>query len=200
MLTNFILVGLFLTFVNCDKSIEHTSEIENLEILLKHTTPYEEPLQFITLEVLKKRQDAAMKKDFHIMYAKQYANKYSIDPDLILSIMEIESSCRWYVVSPVGAMGLMQLMPGTANEMGVSNPFDIKQNIMGGTKYFSRMMSMFDNDTTLALAAYNSGPGIVIRYGVISQCEVYVDKVMRAFHKRKCKDKNRNIEDHHEKG
>lgn len=92
------------------------------------------------------------------------ATKYAISEKLIQSVIQAESNYRPDAVSPAGAQGLMQLMPATARELGVSDPFDVDQNIDGGSRYLRKMMDRFGGDITLALAAYNAGPGTVQRY------------------------------------
>ncbi|MCL2840594.1 MAG: lytic transglycosylase domain-containing protein [Defluviitaleaceae bacterium] len=95
------------------------------------------------------------------------ALRHNLDPSLIRAVIRVESSYRHDAVSHAGAMGLMQLMPGTAASLGVVDPFDIRQNIDGGTRYLRQLLDMFDNDLTLALAAYNAGQGAVRRHGGI---------------------------------
>jgi soluble lytic murein transglycosylase-like protein len=99
------------------------------------------------------------------------ASRHNIDPNLVRAVIRAESNYRHDAVSHAGAMGLMQLMPGTASSLGVTNPFDISQNIEGGTSYLRRMMDMFDEDVDLALAAYNAGSGAVRRHGGIPPFE-----------------------------
>ncbi|HTH50794.1 MAG TPA: lytic transglycosylase domain-containing protein [Pyrinomonadaceae bacterium] len=92
------------------------------------------------------------------------SRRYSIDPLLIYSQMNQESSFKLRALSKKGASGLMQLMPFTAKRMGVTNIYDPQQNIEGGVKYMRVLLNMFDNDLVLALAGYNAGEGAVIKY------------------------------------
>ncbi len=112
---------------------------------------------------------------------KQAADKYGISENLIKSVIRTESAGKYNAVSPVGAKGLMQLMDGTASDMGVRDSFDPVQNIMGGTKYLRYLLDRFGNDTTTALAAYNAGPGNVEKYGGVppfNETQNYVKKVL----------------------
>ncbi len=92
------------------------------------------------------------------------ARKFSLPEKLIESVIQAESNFRVDAVSPAGAQGLMQLMPATARELGVTDPFDVQQNIDGGAKYLRQMLDRFGGDLKVALAAYNAGPGTVQKY------------------------------------
>ena len=96
---------------------------------------------------------------------EEAASKYEMDANLIRAVMQAESAFHPYAVSRAGAEGLMQLMPDLADEMGVSNVFDPRDNIMGGARYLKRLLDYHDGNLDLALASYNAGPGNVERYG-----------------------------------
>lgn len=93
------------------------------------------------------------------------ANRFGIDPYLVFLVIEKESRFHTRAVSPKGAMGLMQLMPGTARRLGVRKPFDAAENIRGGTQYMRELMDMFGGKVDLVLASYNAGEGAVLKYG-----------------------------------
>jgi soluble lytic murein transglycosylase-like protein len=118
------------------------------------------------------------------------AARYKVDADLITSVIAVESNFDPKALSPKNARGLMQLLPETAERLGVQNIYDPQENIDAGTRYLRELLQMYNNDLALALAAYNAGPERVQQYGRVPPFEEtlsYVRRVKRSYEKTKSK-------------
>ncbi|MGN0342512.1 MAG: lytic transglycosylase domain-containing protein [Roseburia sp.] len=112
---------------------------------------------------------------------QEAADTYDVPVELLTAMAKQESNFRADATSAAGAMGIMQLMPATAEALGCENPYDARENIMAGAKYISQLLQKYDGDTSLALAAYNAGSGNVAKYGGIppfAETQNYVQKVL----------------------
>jgi soluble lytic murein transglycosylase-like protein len=112
------------------------------------------------------------------------SREYRMSPGLVKAVIHVESKFDPRAISRRGARGLMQLMPGTAGELGVRDPFNPWQNIDGGTRYLQQMVERFDGDLRLGLAAYHAGPAKVVQYGGIPPYRAtrqYVDRVLKLY-------------------
>jgi soluble lytic murein transglycosylase-like protein len=114
--------------------------------------------------------------------------RHQIDPDFINSVIRAESGFHSNAVSRKGAQGLMQLMPGTASDLGVTNPFDPNSNVEGGTKYLRELLEKYDFDPVKALAAYNAGSTRVDKYHGVPpyyETQAYIARIIRDYNRRK---------------
>jgi soluble lytic murein transglycosylase-like protein len=120
---------------------------------------------------------------------RYYGGQYGVDPFLIYCTMAQESSFSTGATSPKGAQGLMQLMPDTAARYGVTNPYDVAQNIKGGTRYLKDLLKMFNGRVDLALAGYNAGEGAVMKYGntipPYTETRNYVRLILKRYNTKK---------------
>lgn len=115
-------------------------------------------------------------------YIHEASRKFGLDESLIKAVIAAESAARVDALSPKNAKGLMQLMDGTALEMGVQNVWDPRENILGGSRYLRKMLQRHQGDVVLALASYNAGPGAVDRFNGVPpfrETHTYIERVLR---------------------
>jgi soluble lytic murein transglycosylase-like protein len=120
------------------------------------------------------------------------SGRHHLDPDFVNSVIHAESNFNSHAVSPKGAQGLMQLMPGTASRLGVQNSFDAGANVEGGTRYLRELLERYNFDVVKALAAYNAGPGRVEQYHGVPpyyETQAYVARIIRDFNRKKLAEK-----------
>ena len=144
-------------------------EVPTLEVIAQESSSSATPSKFINLAVGRAQVDEIV---------EQSAAVHGVDPLLVRSVMQVESNYNPNALSPKGAMGLMQLMPSTAKQLGVTNAFDVRQNIEGGVKFLRYLKSQF-NDDRLVLAAYNAGEGAVKKHGWIPPYPETIDYVYK---------------------
>jgi soluble lytic murein transglycosylase-like protein len=124
---------------------------------------------------------------------REASARRQLDPDFVNSVIKAESNFYPRAVSPKGAQGLMQLMPGTAAKLGVIDPFDPRANVEAGTTYLSELLDLYNNDPIRALAAYNAGPQRVQQYHGVPpyrETKLYIARIVRDFNAKKAKQKS----------
>jgi len=145
--------------------------------------PIDESYKLILDSKIPEEYDIPSKKELR-EYVATASEEYGIPETLIYAVIRIESGGDETARSHEGALGLMQLMPSTAESLGVENPYEPRENIMGGSRYLKRMLNTFDGDLSHALAAYNAGPGSVHEHNGIppfQETEEFVKRVRSAF-------------------
>lgn len=132
--------------------------------------------------------DAPTSNRFHLYFSEQgnldqviryYAQRFGLEVALLCAVIKVESDYDPRAISSKGAMGLMQLIPGTAADLAVSDPLDVNENIRGGCQYLKQMLTQFSGDLDLALAAYNAGPNAVRRYNGIPPYQETINYVRK---------------------
>lgn len=167
------------------KLAEIQSQLPSYVRILKDTAPNFEKV--LNNEINEPSYNQSVSSNDYSRLIEAASKKYNISSNLINAVIRAESGFNPNAVSKTGAMGLMQLMPGTARALGVKDAFDPRQNIDGGVRYLRDMLSEFGGNLELALAAYNAGPNSVKKYGGIppyEETQNYVRKIMTSLKSR----------------
>ena len=163
---------------------------DQIERFEKDTTPPPPALPAYTApatRVAPQKQEALTREALNQVVSGA-GERNQIDPDFINSVIRAESGFHQNAVSRKGALGLMQLMPGTASQLGISNPFDPNSNVEGGTKYLRDLLVKYNFDVNKALAAYNAGPKRVDQYHGVPpyfETQAYISRIIRDFNRQK---------------
>ena len=182
-----------MNLTSLDITLQRISSIESqFQSLMSYGAPTQKPTEDFQ-KILnssienKKNPTPASRSEINNLIDK-YAEQAGLDGDFVKAVINQESGFNPNATSKCGAMGLMQLMPGTAKGLGVTNAYDPEQNIQGGTKYLKGLLDRFDNNKSLALAAYNAGPNAVKKYGGIppyQETQNYVKNVLGKYERMK---------------
>lgn len=177
-----------MNLTSLDITLQRINAIENqFQSLFSYGAGPDEDFQKILDSSISDKKTETSRSEINELIEK-YADKNGLDSDFVKAVIKQESGFNPNATSKCGAMGLMQLMPSTAEGLGVTNAYDAEQNIEGGTKYLKGLMDRFDNNKSLALAAYNAGPNAVKKYGGIPpymETQNYVKNVLSSYDKMK---------------
>ncbi len=157
-----------LEIANCMILIERSGTHETLECNNKMPTVVFNRASLVKYKINKPKSRANLSNSFSTEYDREIiliSEKHKVDPYLVKAVIKAESNFNPNAVSPKNAQGIMQLIPETASDYGVDDPFDAKDNMEGGVQYLKDLLDYFDGDLKLSLAAYNAGKGSVIKHG-----------------------------------
>jgi len=171
-----------------DEKINNFSKEKEInKILENNLSPEIKPLEKESLNLKSKIDLKSQSTDIDELI-ETFSNKYGIDGDFIKAVIKQESGFNPNATSKKGAMGLMQLMPKTAESLGIIDAYNPSENIEGGVKHLKKLIDKYDNNLELALAAYNAGEGAVKKYGGIppyKETKNYVENIMSSYNKVK---------------
>ena len=170
-----------------DKVLQAGAKVKFGDLLTKPATSVNAQIYSNTANSTTIKEDYSDKSKIKQLISR-VSQKHGVDEKLVNALVNQESGFNPNAKSRVGAMGLMQLMPATAQGLGVTNAYDAEQNIEGGTKYLKGLMDRFGNDKQLALAAYNAGPGAVDKYDGVppyKETQNYINAIMGTYNKVK---------------
>lgn len=185
----------FLVISLCAVPLSHGADIykyvdENGVLHFTDTPISGHKMELFIKDSVKRKSDVSTKNDYSSYYSsndfndiiEEAASAHEISSSLIKAVIKVESNFNPNAVSPKGAKGLMQIMPGTMRDLNIDNPFNPYENVMGGAKYIRDLLRRFNNELTLALAAYNAGPGAVEKYNNIPPFDETIGYVQKVLH------------------
>ncbi len=187
-----IIIGSLTSYADVYIIKKNDGRIIITNIYTSHLMKNVKSIKIVRTKTTKKNRRVVIDKKIKKLL-KETAKKFGLDYRLLFAIAKVESNFNHASKSNKGAIGIMQLMPQTAKRFGVSNPYNIKQNIYGAAKYLKYLLKIFNNNIILATAAYNAGENKVLKYKGIPpyrETRLYVNKVISLYKDLKLNEKN----------
>ncbi|MBN2418132.1 MAG: lytic transglycosylase domain-containing protein [Deltaproteobacteria bacterium] len=178
----FIILGVFFILMGAESSFADIYRYKDKNGKWHFTNIRSDVRYNLYIKEAQENPDAFIKKYDDII--KNAAQKFGLEPSLVKAVIKAESGFDHRAVSKKGAQGLMQLMPGTADEMAVDDPYNPEQNIFGGSRYLGKLMERYDNKIDHALAAYNAGPEKVDQYKGVppyKETRTFIERVTKYY-------------------